>query len=82
MTNSFKLTITWLLLITATLLSFFIADLDRNGLFVSILAYKKFLLIGFIYLDGIKSHWLYRIILIVAGASLLVGNLIWQMPRV
>lgn len=82
MKNSLKLTITWLLLLTATLLSFFISDIDRNGIFVSILAYKKFLLIGFIYLDGMRSHWVYRTILVVTGASLLIGNLIWRMPRI
>jgi hypothetical protein len=80
MNNTLKLTITWLLLVTSTLLSLFVFDLDKNGLFVSILAMKKFVLIGFIYLEGIKSHWLYRIILIIGGASLLIGNLIWRLP--
>lgn len=78
MKNSYKLTITWLLLTASTLLSFFISDLDGNGLFVSILAYKKFLLIGFIYLDAMKSHWFYRMILILGGAGLLIGNLVWR----
>ena len=81
MNTSLKLTITWLLLLAATFLSFFVADLDRNGIFVSVLAYKKFLLIGFIYLDGIKSHWFYRSLLILGGVGLLVGNLIWNLPR-
>jgi len=82
MNNALKLTITWLLLLTSTILSFFIFDLDRNGIFIGILAFKKFLLIGFIYLDGIKSHWFYRIILIFGGASLLIATIIWRMPRV
>jgi hypothetical protein len=82
MNNSLKLTITWLFLMASTLLSFFVADIDRNGLFVSILAYKKFLLVGFIYLDGIQSHWFYRMILILSGAGLLIGNLIWRMPKI
>ena len=80
MNQSLKLTITWILLMTSAILSLFVFDLERNGLFVSILAMKKFLLIGFIYLDGIESHWLYRIIIILGGAGLLVGQLIWSSP--
>jgi|GEM_PF-754602 hypothetical protein len=82
MNSTLKLTVTWLLLVTSTILSFFVFDLDRNGIFIGILAFKKFLLIGFIYLEGIKSHWLYRIILILGGASLLIATVIWRMPRV
>jgi hypothetical protein len=82
MNTSLKLTIAWLLLLTSTILSYFVAGLDHNGLFVSILALKKFLLVGFIYLEGIHSHWLYRIILIIGGCSLLIGNLIWRVPGV
>lgn len=78
MKNSLKLTITWLLLLASTLLSFFVADLDRNGIFISILAYKKYLLIGFIYLEVFHAHWLYKSVLILTGAGLLVGNLIWK----
>jgi len=82
MNTPLKLTIAWLLLITSTLLSYFVADLDRNGLFVSVLALKKFFLVGFIYLEGIKSHWFYKIIIILAGGSLFIGNLIWSLPRI
>lgn len=78
MKNTYKLTITWLLLLASTFLSFFISDLDGNGIFVSILAYKKFLLIGFIYLGAMSSHWIYRLVLMMGGAGLLIGNLIWR----
>lgn len=78
MNNSYKLTITWLLLVTATLLSFFVAGIDANGIFVSFLAYKKFLLIGLVYLEGMKAHWFYRLILILTGAGLLIANLLWH----
>lgn len=82
MSSSLKLTIAWLLLLTSTFLSYFVAGLDKNGIFVSILAFKKFLLVGFIYLEGIKCHWFYKLILIFGGASLIIGNLIWVLPRV
>ena len=80
MTQSLKLTITWLLLLTATFISYFVKDLDANGLFVTILAYKKFLLIGLIYLDGMGAHWVYKTILAVLGGGLILGNLIWSTP--
>lgn len=82
MNTSLKLTITWLLLVASTILSVFVMDLEQNGNFVSILAYKKFMLIGFIYLEGIKSHWFYRILLIVMGAGLFIGDFIWDIPKV
>lgn len=82
MNTSLKLTITWLLLVASTILSVFVVDLKGNGNFVSILAYKKFMLIGFIYLEGIKSHWFYRILLILLGAGLFIGDYIWQIPKV
>lgn len=78
MSNSLKLTITWMLLVASTLLSFFIADLGRNGIFVSVLAYKKFLLIGFIYLGASRAHWIYKFILMIAGFALLLVNLLWR----
>lgn len=77
MKNSLKLTITWLLLIASTLLSYFVADLDKNGIFISVLAYKKFLLIGFVYLEVFHAHWLYKGVLLFTGAGLLLGNLVW-----
>lgn len=78
MTTSLKLTITWALLFVASLLNFFVAHLDSNGIFVAILAFKKFLLIGLIYLDAIESHWFYRIIIIFFGLSLILISLIWS----
>ena len=78
MNNPLKLTITWALLVASTLLSFFIADLGKNGIFVSVLAYKKFILIGFIYLGASRSHWVYKVGLSVAGFALLLGNLVWR----
>lgn len=80
MNTSLKLTVAWLLLLASTFLSYFVAGLDHNGVFVSILAVKKFFLVGFIYLEGIKSHWVYKFILIIGGFSLVIGNLIWRVP--
>lgn len=77
MNQSLKLTVAWLLLVVATILSYILADIDKNGVYVGILAIKKFLLIGFIYLEGSKAHWFYKILLIMTGLSLVVGNLIW-----
>lgn len=82
MTVSFRLTIAWLLLVIATLLSYFISDLDRNGIFASILAFKKFLLVGYIYLEGIHAHFVYRMILFVGSISLFIGMLIWKAPSI
>ena len=78
MSNSFKLTITWALLVASTLISFFVADLGKNGIFVSILAYKKFLLIGFIYMGASRAHWVYKLVLMVTGFGLLLANLVWR----
>lgn len=78
MSHSLKLTITWGILTVATLLNYFVRNLDSNGIFVSILAFKKFILIGMIYLDGIESHWFYRIMLTIFGLSLILISLIWS----
>lgn len=82
MNTSLKLTVAWLLLLASTFLSYFLVTLDHNGVFVSILAVKKFFLVGFIYLEGIHSHWVYKFILIFGGFSLIIGNLIWRVPGV
>lgn len=82
MNTNLKLTVAWILLVLATILSYFVSDLEHNGLFVSVLAVKKFFLVGFIYLEGIKSHWFYKTILILGGLSLFIGNLIWSVPKV
>lgn len=82
MNVTLKLTITWLLLVAATLLSFFAFELPGNGNFVTILAYKKFLLIGFVYLEVFFAHWFYRILIILLGGGLLIGDLIWEIPKV
>lgn len=78
MNSTLKLTITWAFLVVATILNYFVSNLDSNGIFVSILALKKFLLIGMIYLDGIESHWFYRIMLTIFGLSILLISLIWS----
>lgn len=78
MSTSLKLTITWAILVIATILNLFVVHLESNGIFVSILAFKKFVLIGLIYLDGIESHWFYRTIIIVTGLSLIFISLIWS----
>ncbi len=80
MTIPLKLTVAWGLLLASTILSYFVSSIDHNGLFVSVLALKKFFLVGFIYLEGIRSHWFYKFILIFAGSSLILANLIWNMP--
>lgn len=82
MNTSLKLTVAFGLLIASTLLSYFVAGLDHNGIFVSILAVKKFYLVGFIYLEGIKSHWFYKIILLLGGVSIFIGTWIWKAPVV
>ena len=82
MNSSLKLTITWLFLVTSTLLSYFVFDLYWNGFFIAVLVLKKFLLIGFVYLEGLEAHWFYKIILIIAGSSLLIAHFFWKMPRV
>lgn len=81
MTSTFKLTITWLLLVCSSILSLFVVNVNGNDTFVSILAYKKFLLIGFVYLEGMKAHWVYRILILIAGSALIVGDYIWGLPR-
>ncbi len=77
MQESMKLTVAWLFLVGATLLSYFLKDVDKNGIFVGVLAIKKFLLIGFIYLEGASVHISYKLMLLVTGLSLVIGNLIW-----
>lgn len=78
MSNSFKLTLTFGFLIIATVLNYFVLKLESNSIFVSILAFKKFMLIGLIYLEGIESHWFYRIFLTIAALSLIFISLIWS----
>lgn len=78
--NSLKLTITWAMLFVATLLTYFVAHLDRNIFFIAILTVKKFLLIGFIYLEGYKTHLFYRMILICGALSLVVLSLAFGKP--
>ncbi len=80
MNTSLKLTIAWALLLIATFLSLIVSKLEHNEMFVSILALKKFLLVGFIYLEGIEAHWLYRIILIIGGISLIIITGIFKVP--
>lgn len=80
MNNSLKLTITWLMLVVATVLTYFVAHIDRNIFFIAILTLKKFLLIGFIYLEGYKTHLFYKMILICGGLSLLLISLIFGRP--
>lgn len=80
MNDSIKLTVTWLMLVVATVLTIFVAHLDRNMFFIAILTIKKFLLIGFIYLEGYKSHIFYKMILITGSISLVVASLIWGKP--
>ncbi len=77
MKQSMKLTVAWLMLVGATLLSYILIDLDKNGVLVGILAVKKFFLIGFIYLEGSKTHLFYKSMLVLTGLSLVIGNLIW-----
>lgn len=78
MSQKFKLTIAWALLIIATILSLFISQVDKNGIFVSILAFKKFMLIGYIYLEAMEAHFIYKLIIFFGGSSLLIANLIWH----
>ncbi len=78
--ETLKLTITWLMLVVATILTLFVAHLDRNIFFVAILTVKKFLLIGLIYLEGYKAHWFYKGILFLGSISLGIAALIWGKP--
>lgn len=80
MNNTIKLTITWLMLVIATILTLFVAHLDRNIFFISILTIKKFLLIGLIYLEGYKTHFFYKMVLVIGSMSLVVASLIWGKP--
>ena len=82
MNNTLKLTVTWLILIVATILTYFVAQLDRNIFFLSILTVKKFLLIGFIYLEGYKTHFFYKMILIAGSVSLIIASLIFGKPGI
>lgn len=80
MNETLKLTITWLMLVVATILTIFVSHLDRNIFFIAILTIKKFLLIGFIYLEGYKAHLFYKMILIFGAISLGIASLIWGKP--
>lgn len=82
MNNTLKLTITWLMLIVATILTYFVSHLDRNIFFIAILTVKKFLLIGFIYLEGYKTHLFYKVILIAGSLSLIIASLIFGKPGI